>query len=348
MFKKVELQKVPQLEAKFEFKELDFKSPVVIKEFANVTHCEYFKKQLAIASSTRIQLYAKQELSKSISSKELVTSVTFREDGKLLASGDINGIIRVYDLETRSVLRTLVGHKNAVRDLKFSYEKNRLISCSDDNTVKYWDVTQEECLLTFEDHSDYCRSVAVSKASPNFFCTGSYDHSIKLWDSTNNICVLSLDHGHPVEKVLILKSGTLIVSSGGNKIKFWDIMNGGKLVHSLSNHQKTITTLALDDSGAFLMSGSLDHQLKMISLEDYKVVKTIKYPAPILSIAVSINNGELAVGMTGGLLCIRSREIIKVGDEREKKLRRGTFAYLMRGGNTQPNQVINLIGRYCY
>ena len=204
-------------------------------------------------------------------------------------------------------------------------------------------MTQETALHSFEEHSDYCRSVAVSKATPNFFVTGSYDHTVKLWDATNGVCALTLDHGAPVESTLFLKSGGLIVSCGGSRIKFWDVMNGGKLVQSISHHQKTITSLALDSTESFLFSGSLDHQVKIISLADYKVVKTIKYPAPILSLSVSKDNAELAVGMTGGLLCVRTREITKEEGEKAaatKKLRRGTFDYLMRGGNVGPSKVI--------
>ena len=111
MYRKLQLQQVPQLVEKFNIPELGFKSPVIIKEFANVTCCQYFNKQLAIAASTRVQLYVKSNLSKSISLKDLVYCVAYRQDGKLLACGDAMGIIRVYDVETRSVLRTLVGHK---------------------------------------------------------------------------------------------------------------------------------------------------------------------------------------------------------------------------------------------
>jgi U3 small nucleolar RNA-associated protein 15 len=122
------------------------------------------------------------------------------------------------------------------------------------------------------------------------------------------------------------------------------MLSGGRLVQSLSHHQKNITSIAVDGTGSFLLSGSLDHQLKMVGLQDYKVVHSIKYPNPILSLAISPNNSQIAVGMNGGLLCIRKR-IIKTDElvKQKQNPRGGSVQYFMRGGNTAPEKVNTFI-----
>ena len=45
---------------------------------------------------------------------------------------------------------------------------------------------------------------------------------------------------------------------GGNKIKVWDVHRGVGALATVSNHQKTITCLALDHTNTKLISGSLD------------------------------------------------------------------------------------------
>ena len=41
-------------------------------------------------------------------------------------------------------------------------------------------------------------------------------------------------------------------------MKVWDILSGGKMIHSFSNHQKTITTMCFDGTYTRLLSGSID------------------------------------------------------------------------------------------
>jgi hypothetical protein len=53
--------------------------------------------------------------------------------------------------------------------------------------------------------------------------------------------------------------------------QIWDAMGGGKLVQECSNHQKTITCLALDSTRTRLLTGALDCLVKIYSLSTYQV-----------------------------------------------------------------------------
>ena len=76
----------------------------------------------------------------------------------------------------------------------------------------------------------------------------------------------------------------------GNQLKLWDLLSGGKLLCSVSNHQKAITCLSLDSEGSRLISGSsnvtshlwptkggLDHHVKIYSTKDYSVTHSMTY-----------------------------------------------------------------------
>lgn len=121
-----------------------------------------------------------------------------------------------------------------------------------------------------------------------FSSKGSYDHTVKLWDKRTKDCALSINHGAPVESLLMFPGGGLIASAGGNQLKIWDVLSGGNLVQSLSNHTKTITSMTFNGSGSRILTGSLDSHVKVYNVEDFKVTHSIKYPAPILSIGLSV------------------------------------------------------------
>ena len=44
--------------------------------------------------------------------------------------------------------------------------------------------------------------------------TGSYDHTVRMWDKRTGDCTLTLDHGSPVESLVVLPTGGIAISSG--------------------------------------------------------------------------------------------------------------------------------------
>jgi len=52
--------------------------------------------------------------------------------------------------------------------------------------------------------------------------------------------------------------------TGNNIIKVWDVVAGGRLLASFSNHQKTITSLCFDGSYHRLLSAGLDRSVILI------------------------------------------------------------------------------------
>jgi len=71
-------------------------------------------------------------------------------------------------------------------------------------------------------------------------------------------------------------------------LKVWDILSG-RLLRTLSNHQKTITNICFDNSYSRILTASLDHHVKIYDVQDYKVVHSVKYPGPLLCVGLSVN-----------------------------------------------------------
>jgi U3 small nucleolar RNA-associated protein 15 len=131
-------------------------------------------------------------------------------------------------------------------------------------------------------------------------------HDIRLPPESSN--TMTMRHGGaPVEDLLAFPTGGVAVSVGGPILRVWDL-NMGKCVRALSNHQKTITCAAFDGTKGRVMTGGLDAMVKVYDVEDWKVVHTMRYPAPLLSLAVSPDDTHIAAGMTDGTLAVRRRD----------------------------------------
>ena len=61
-------------------------------------------------------------------------------DGRLVASGAVDGIINLFDVESGTLLHTLEGHAMPVRSLCFSPDSQLLVTASDDKDMKIYDV----------------------------------------------------------------------------------------------------------------------------------------------------------------------------------------------------------------
>lgn len=204
---------------------------------------------------------------------------------------------QVFDINSRAILRTLDSHKQPVHVTKFSaLSSTQILSCSDDTTAKIWDVPSQSTISTFTSHTDYVRSGQISTTNPHLVLTGSYDATVRLFDSRSGTCEMVMrEHGEnggggriPVEQVLMFPSGTVAISSAGPIMRVWDIVAGGRCTRALSNHQKTVTSLSFDARASRLLTGGLDQMVKVYDVSTYKVVHTMRYPAPILCLSISV------------------------------------------------------------
>ncbi|CEG48673.1 u3 small nucleolar rna-associated [Plasmopara halstedii] len=328
-----------------------FYAPQEFQQVGPVTHIDVSPvapHQVAITSSTRIHLYSTttNEIVKTFSRfRDVVYSGTFRSDGKLLVAGGEFPLVQVLDINTRAILRSFKGHTAAVRSTRFSTDNVHVLSCSDDKTARYWDLPTGKPLTLLGEHSDYVRSSAISPSSHNVWATGSYDHTVKLWDlrtsdQTVSKSIICLDHGAPVEACMIMPGGSLLLSAGGNVIKVWDILSGGRMLHSLSSHQKTITSLSLDGTSTRLMSGSLDGHLKIYDVKTYELTHGFKYKSGVLSFGMLPTNSHLLAGTVDGILAVRRRTVRRVEQNdittRQAIIRGGSYKYFLRGKNSKP------------
>jgi len=141
---------------------------------------------------------------------------------------------------------------------KFMRNLYNVMSASDDAHVRIFDLATAATKMKLKAHKDYIRSGCTSKSSDDLILTGSYDHTVKLIDTRTSSVVLSVDHGEPVENILLYPSSNMFISCGGNSIKVWDVLKGGNLMRTMINHHKTVTSLAFSHDYKYLLSGGLD------------------------------------------------------------------------------------------
>ncbi|WP_153559315.1 WD40 domain-containing protein [Roseimaritima sediminicola] len=81
---------------------------------------------------------------------DTVTSLAFSPDGKILATGGADRMVRLWDVETWELIKTLEGHTHHVTAIDWNVNRRQLATASADTTVRIWDVGTGKATRTID------------------------------------------------------------------------------------------------------------------------------------------------------------------------------------------------------
>jgi WD40 repeat protein/serine/threonine protein kinase len=145
----------------------------------------------------------------------------FSPDGKRLASGSADGVLRAWDVATGREELTLTGHQNCLWCVAWGPGRNRLVSADAGGVIKVWDA-QGELLSTFAGHTGGVNHLAFSPDGKRL-ATASLDGTCKLWDPDTWKEVRSLPaNGKTFEAVAWSRDGKLLAAGDDDQVILWD------------------------------------------------------------------------------------------------------------------------------
>ena len=106
-------------------------------------------------------------------------SLSFSPDGKLLAAGDDNGQVELWNVSPLERLAVMGRHAARVKAVAFSPDGKQVVSSSDDKTIALWNVSSRSLAARIGTHAAPVRAVAFSPDGKHIV-SGEHDKSVRL------------------------------------------------------------------------------------------------------------------------------------------------------------------------
>jgi len=125
---------------------------------------------------------------KSFSSKEIIYSVDFSNDGKYLATGEGNKTqegkykINIWNIKTGKTEKSFTAHTRQITNLRFTTDDKTLAS-SGNRVIKLWDISGDKPVekMTIDAHARWINDINFSENNAQLIST-SQDGTVKIWD----------------------------------------------------------------------------------------------------------------------------------------------------------------------
>ncbi len=206
----------------------------------------------------------------------MIAAIACSPQGDCVAAALWSGDIHIWEMETGRQVRTLHGHRDAVRAVCYSPDGRYLASGGHDKSVRIWDMTTGKEVISLLGHTGMVRAVSYAPDGKQL-ASGSHDKSVKIWDVASGQEVLSLaGHSHCVISLQYTPDGKCLTSGSYDKtVKIWNVSNGQE-VRSLSRHKSYVLAVSYTPDGRYLASGSSDRTIKIWENGEAKKVVTLQ------------------------------------------------------------------------
>lgn len=205
-----------------------------------------------------------------------INEIAWSPDGRTLASGDPDGVIGLWDVESGIQRARLERSEKVVWSVAFSPDGARVASGSNDGSIGLYDSSNGRLLECLERHDGWVRSVAWSPDGASL-ASGANDRTVILWDLASRSQRRVLE-GHR-ERVLSLRfspDGSQIASAGGDgQVVIWNANTG----EAFARHQITggwQRGIAWSPDGRLVAVGAEDGAVRLLRSQDGRLAAVLE------------------------------------------------------------------------
>jgi WD40 repeat protein len=185
-----------------------------------------------------------------------------------------------------SMLQT--GHTALVVAVALSPDNRFVVTASHDGTIKFWDRRTRLLTNTVRAHVGGVNALSFSPDG-RFVASGGSDGVVRLWNAQSAKLERSYEgHTNPITCLAFSSDGELLASGSGifgdvpgvsdNTIRLWETRTA-RTLNMMRGHRQLVTSVAFDESGSRIVSGSTDKTVRIWSVSKSEPLITISTDA---------------------------------------------------------------------
>jgi WD40 repeat protein/serine/threonine protein kinase/energy-coupling factor transporter ATP-binding protein EcfA2 len=233
-----------------------------------------------------------------------VLSLALSEDGRLLAAGggtpatDSDNTVRVWDVETGSLLHELTAHQGPVTALTFT-DDHTLASISLDGRVILWDALAGSVIadpLAAQNGRFYAADFFAGGAEP-LLATGG-DNGIALWNTQTHEQYADMPFSEALVSLALRPDGNVIAAGyREGSVRLWDVAAGSVSGLRMTEDGDPVNAVAFSPDGDTIAAGSENGQIYLWQPDNPSLFQRLDGNASgVLSLQFSPDGALLATG----------------------------------------------------
>ncbi|XP_039257903.2 TAF5-like RNA polymerase II p300/CBP-associated factor-associated factor 65 kDa subunit 5L [Styela clava] len=199
-------------------------------------------------------------------------------------------------------MKCLRAHSDSVMGSCFSHDDKYLLTCSEDTTVRLWDLSTQKNKAIYRGHIHPVWCIAMSNYSV-YFATGSFDKTARLWTTERTYPLRTFAGHHGDIESIAFHDNISYIATADKTIRLWDLASG-KTVRLLLGHWASVSCLAFSPNGKLLASSGEDGRIRMWDIASGALIKEMRgHEGSVYSLDFSPDGSLLASG--GSDSCLR-------------------------------------------
>ena len=206
-----------------------------------------------------------------------ITAVRFNPAGDQIATAGMDNAVLIWANPPAAMpVKTLAGHTRWVRDLAYTTDGTRIVTASDDRSVRVWNVADGKVLHILSGHTDWIMSLAV-RADGRYAASASYDQTIRVWDLDRGVEAKQFStKGQLVTDLVWTADGMTLVSVGLDRtVRVWNPVDGQQL-KELPGHTDQLHCLAVHPAGQVLATAGADRVVQLWNITTGEKLKPLE------------------------------------------------------------------------
>ncbi|GJJ74482.1 hypothetical protein EMPS_06840 [Entomortierella parvispora] len=225
--------------------------------------------------------------------KNKVLTWSFSRDNSQIASGSSDRLIRIWNLPSGELYRTLGGHSGKVISVEFSPDGLLIASASEDGTIRIWNKEAGTIASIMGNQVQKVKCLAWSPDSVRV-AAGSKESTIRIWNIVTGEMEKELDaKSRVVDTISYSPDGQILAAGTGSEARLWKVGVYENPIF-LTGHTLRIKDLAFSRDGQRIATCSTDQSVRLWDQQTGALVTIWNGHTHHVIHVVFLNDGEVA------------------------------------------------------